>query len=294
MKSFKGVWTALVTPFDPKGKIDEAAFCSLIERQGKAGITGIVPCGTTGESPTLSRFEKERLISLALEEGKKSNLKVMAGTGSNNTAESIEFSKWASEKGADAVLLVTPYYNKPSQRGLIAHFTAIADAISCPAIIYQVPGRTITSIEPATVVELAKHPKIAGIKDATADMTYFSRVQEEFEKNGGTKDFIFLSGDDLTYLSYLWNGGHGIISVASNLIPKELNEFLTLVENKERDKALQLHGKFYPFFRSLFLESNPGPIKAAMAEKKLCSDHLRLPLVPMSPENKKLLLAVLP
>lgn len=287
----KGTWTAIITPFDSKGGIDYPSYRKLLQDQKDAGITGVVPCGTTGESATLSTDEKKKLIQFTQDELRGTDVRVMAGTGSNNTANSVEFSRWASENGVDAVLIVTPYYNKPSQAGLEAHFNAVADAVNCEVVLYNVPGRTAVSLEPATIARLAKHPRITTIKEATGSLPFTSQLQEELRKAGS--EISILSGDDATYLGLLSLGASGVISASSNLLPRSMIKMLQAFESGDLPTARKLNEKCYPLFRDLFIESNPVPVKTAMAYVGLCEEHLRAPLAPMSAENREKLMATL-
>lgn len=285
----RGVFTALVTPFDAQNRLDLEAFKKILEDQRLAGITGVIPCGTTGESPTLSQDEKKTLISTAIQTLKGSGVKVIAGTGSNNTAEAVELSRWASEQGADGVLIVTPYYNKPSQAGLEHHFRTIADAVSCEVMLYNVPGRTGVSIAPATVAKLATHPRIRSLKEATANVTLTSEIIETL--NNASVKLDILSGDDATYLPLLAVGAVGVVSVASNLFPRAMVAIQKTAEKGDFVSALKIHQRFYPLFRDLFIDSNPVPIKYAMEFVGFCHHRLRAPLVPLSESNVEILRA---
>ena len=279
----RGVFTALVTPFDDSGRLDLAAFRAILKDQKQAGVAGVVPCGTTGESPTLTLEEKQTLIRTTLEEMKGSAVKVIAGTGTNNTAETIELSRWAAKSGVDAVLVVTPYYNKPSQKGLEAHYRAVADAVSCEVILYNVPGRTGVSLTPQTIASLASHPKIRTIKEATGNVAFASEIQDALVLVQSKMDI--LSGDDATYLALLAVGGTGIISVASNLFPRAMVALQNHMEAGRFSEAREIHATFFPLFRDLFIESNPVPIKAAMEEVGFCSTRVRAPLAELSNES---------
>lgn len=278
---FSGVITAIVTPFQEDGSIDWEAYSILVERQIKAGIHAIVPNGTTGESPTLSTQEKETLFRRTVELCKGSQTRVLAGTGSNSTADSIALSKIAVSCGVDGVLLVVPYYNKPTQEGLIAHFTAIATAVpSVEAVLYNVPGRTITSLEARTIATLAKQPNIRAIKEATGDLKFLNEIQTALKATSQTLNF--LSGDDPTYLPFLERGGDGIISVVSNVFPKTFLEIYNMLKAGDKVQAVKLFTRFLPFSKALFMEPNPVPVKYALSIKKLCKPIVRLPLVEAS------------
>lgn len=287
----KGVYTALITPFNAQGALDEAAYRKIIEDQIDAGVQGIVPCGTTGESPTLTRSEKEKLIRVAVDMTRGTSVSVMAGTGSNNTAETVEFSRWASEAGVHAVLIVTPYYNKPTQAGLIEHFTQAANAVSCEVMLYNVPGRTITSIAPETMVALASHPRVTSVKEASGNVALTSEILGQLRAAG--KNLTILSGDDASYFPILCVGGHGVVSVASNLFPRGMVAIQRAVESGNLAAAREVHDRFYPLFRDLFVESNPGPIKAAMEVAGFCGSTLRAPLAPLSSKSMQVLRAAM-
>src|SRR5687768_9022909 len=204
----RGIWTALVTPFNDKNELDLDAYKRILRDQKDAGVTGVIPCGTTGESPTLTEAEKKVLIQTALEELKGSQVKVYAGTGSNDTAQTVAFSKWASDQGVDGLLIVTPYYNKPTQAGLKAHFRAVADAVSCEVMLYNVPGRTGVSLTSDTIAELAEHPRITSIKEATGNPAFTSEIQAALAKAG--QKLLIFSGDDATFLPLLSVGADGV------------------------------------------------------------------------------------
>ena len=284
---FKGAIVAIVTPFK-NGKVDEAKLKELIERQIKSGIQGIVPCGTTGESSTLSHVEHSRVIELCIG-AVKGRVPVIAGTGSNSTAEAIELTKHAAEAGADGALIVSPYYNKPTQEGLYRHFKAIADAANIPTILYNIAGRTAVNIEPATIARLAKDCKsIIGVKEASGSLDQMQTI-----KHLCPKDFILLSGDDALTLPVLGIGGEGIISVAANIVPQDIVKVVQLFKEGNIQDAQKLHFKLLPLFKALFLETNPIPVKEAMGMLELCSPEMRLPLCPMADTNRSKLRASL-
>ena len=283
----RGVYTALVTPFGPKGELDLNAFRAILQDQRDAGITGVIPCGTTGETPALTLEEKKLLITTALETLKGSGIKVIAGTGSNTTADSVEFSRWASELGVDGVLVVTPYYNKPSQAGLEAHFKAVADAVRCEVMLYNVPGRTGISLTAATVAKLATHPRIRSLKEATGNVAFTSEIIDTLKQTGSTLDI--LSGDDATFLPLLSVGAVGVVSVASNLFPRAMVAIQKAMDQGNFREARELHQRFYPLFRDLFIDSNPVPVKYAMERIGLCGSRVRAPLAPISPANAEIL-----
>jgi 4-hydroxy-tetrahydrodipicolinate synthase len=273
--TLQGVYTALVTPFRD-GEIDEDAFLALIEAQAAAGVAGIVPVGTTGESPTLNHEEHLRLIELAAT-GAKGRLQVIAGTGSNSTAEAIELSQGAERLGADGLLLVAPYYNKPTQEGLVAHFNAIADAVRIPIVLYSIPGRCGVEIAVETVVKLARKKNIIGLKEAGGSVDRVSQLRQALPDS-----FVLLSGDDGLTVPFLSVGAAGVVSVASNLIPREMVALVRAFREGRPAEAEQLHRRLYPLFRDLFVETNPVPVKHAMALAGAMTGELRLPLVPLS------------
>ena len=275
----KGIYTALVTPFRD-GKLDEKAFRNLIELQLKGGINGVVPCGTTGEAPTLSYEEHEKVIELAIKyvHGK---VPVIAGTGSNSTQEAIELTEGAKKLGADFCLLTTPYYNKPNQEGLYQHFKAIADGVNIPLILYNIPGRTGINMTPETTFRLSKIKNIVGIKEAAGSL---AQVSDIYRLTKGT--FAILSGDDNLFLPMMSVGAVGVISVLSNIMPKEMQSLYRafLIEKNIR-KAMNIHTRLMPLFQGIFIETNPIPIKEAMAYMGMLKKEFRLPLCPLSDAN---------
>jgi 4-hydroxy-tetrahydrodipicolinate synthase len=279
----RGVYTALITPFDASGKIDWPTFRRLLQEQADAGVTGVIPCGTTGETPVLTVDEKKALVTTSLQILKGSGVKVLAGTGSNNTSESIEHSRWASDLGTDGVLIVTPYYNKPSQAGLEAHFRAIADAVSCEVMLYNVPARTGISLTAATVTTLATHPRIRSLKEATGNVAFASEIIDAAKLAGVPLDL--LAGDDSTFLPLLSIGAVGVVSVASNLFPRAMVSMQRFMEEGKLHEAKAVHQKYYPLFRDLFIDSNPVPVKFAMELVGLCGPLVRAPLAPLSTAN---------
>ena len=280
----QGVFTALVTPFNSDGSLDLAAFKKILLDQKDAGVQGVIPCGTTGEGSTLTLEEKKTLITLAIETMRGSQTKVIAGTGSNDTAATIELSRWASKQKVAGVLVVTPYYNKPSQAGLEMHFKAVADAVDCEVMLYNVPGRTGVALTAETIVRLARHERIRSIKEASGNVAFTSEILDQLGAAGVTMDI--LSGDDATFLPLLTVGAVGVVSVASNLFPRAM---VALYKKRE----LELHRRFYPLFRDLFIDSNPGPIKYAMARHGLGAMRLRAPLTLMVEANQQILEASL-
>ncbi len=283
---FQGVYTAIVTPFK-NGNIDYESYQVLIERQIAGGINGIVPCGTTGESPTLSHAEHKEFIKKTID-FVKGRVKIIAGTGSNSTQEAIQMTKDAEQAGADAALLVNPYYNKPTQEGLYQHFMSIANQTSLSCILYNIPGRTAVNLLPETVAKLAEKSNINAIKEATGDINQACRV---FELCGDK--ITILSGDDSLTLPLISIGGKGVISVVSNLVPAEMSELVKAALANDLSKAKSIHQKLFPLMRSLFLETNPIPVKAALAHYGLISNELRLPLTKLTEGNLDKLIRVL-
>lgn len=272
---FRGSITALITPFKD-GEIDWQAFDTLVEWQIEQGTHGLVPCGTTGESPTLSHDEHMAIVKRCVDVV-KGRIPVIAGTGSNSTSEAIELSIAAKDAGADAHLSVVPYYNKPTQAGMIAHFTAIADASGLPMILYNIPGRCVVDMSNETIAALAKHKHIVGVKDATGDV---ARVAALAELAGA--DFCQLSGNDDCVAGFLAQGGHGVISVVSNVAPKMHADLVEAWERGDLATVADLRDKLAPLARDLFCESNPAPVKYAAQVLGLCGDEVRLPLIPAS------------
>jgi 4-hydroxy-tetrahydrodipicolinate synthase len=281
----QGIWTALITPFTSKNEIDLVAFRRILRNQKEAGVAGVVPCGTTGESPTLSLDEKKLLITTALEELKGSSVEVMAGSGTNDTRESIEFSRWVSEQGVRGILVVTPYYNKPSQAGLISHYQRIADSVHCEVVLYNVPGRTGVSLSAESIAQLSRHPRIRSVKEASGNIAFASEIIDQLDLNSSQLDL--LSGDDATFLPFLAAGGVGAISVASNLFPRAMIQLWQKMRNQQVTEALKIHQKYYPLFRDLFIESNPVPIKYAMEKAGWCQSHVRSPLAPLMESSRQ-------
>lgn len=272
LSSFRGSFTALVTPFRDGG-LDEKAFRKFVDWQIAEGSHGLVPVGTTGESPTVSHDEHNLLVEWAVEQA-AGRVPVIAGAGSNNTLEAISLSQHAQKVGADALLIVTPYYNKPNQEGLFQHFKAIASAVDLPIFIYNIPGRSVVDMSVETMTRLAQIPNIVGVKDATASM---SRISLQRQAMG--PDFIQFSGEDATALGFMAHGGHGCISVASNVAPRLCAEFQNACLKGDYAKALELQDKLLPLHMALFVESNPTPTKYALSLLGLMSEEVRLPLV---------------
>ena len=282
---FKGSIVALITPFK-NNKLDEDCYISLIHYHLKNGSAGLVPAGTTGESPTLSHEEHEKVIELCVKES-KGKIPIIAGTGSNSTNEAISLTKYAERIGANAALVVTPYFNKPTQEGLYQHFKSINDNCSIPIIIYNIPPRSVVDMSVDTMSRLFELKNIIGVKDATGDL---NRVDQQRKKMG--PDFIQLSGEDGTALEFNLRGGVGCISVTANVAPKLCSEFQEASTAKNNSnllaKAKQINDKLMPLHKSLFIESSPSPVKYAASLLNLCSDDVRLPLVKITDETKKI------
>ena len=280
MPPFQGSITALITPFK-QGKIDGEALQKFVEWQIDQGTHGLVPCGTTGESPTLTHDEHKAVIELCIEAA-SGRVPVIAGTGSNSTAEAVELTRHAKIAGADGVLVVTPYYNKPTQEGLYLHYKAINDCTDVPILIYNIPGRSIVDMSVETMVRLFKLKNIVGVKDATANM---ARVSQQRAALG--TDFVQLSGEDATALGFMAHGGHGCISVTANIAPALCSEFQLACLAGNFRLALQLQDRLMPLHDALFVESNPGPVKYAASKLGLCSEDTRLPLAPLTAASRK-------
>ncbi|MCM8787101.1 MAG: 4-hydroxy-tetrahydrodipicolinate synthase [Candidatus Omnitrophica bacterium] len=278
---FKGCIVAIVTPFKD-GEIDEKTYKKLIDFCIEGESSGIVPCGTTGESATLSYEEHDRVVQMTVEYA-KGRVSVIAGTGSNSTQEAITLTKHAAEVGADATLQVAPYYNRPTQKGLYEHFKAISETVDLPVILYNIPSRTGVNIEPETVAKLASRCKnIIGIKEASGNLEQMARI-----KLLCGEKFLLFSGDDALTLPVLSIGGDGVISVVANIVPKDVSCMINAFYNCEIKKAQQIYYKLLPLIKALFLETNPIPLKEAMGLLGLCSPEVRLPLCSMSEENLK-------
>jgi 4-hydroxy-tetrahydrodipicolinate synthase len=276
---FKGAITAIVTPFK-NGHLDEEAYRELIEFQIQAGIHGIVPCGTTGESPTLSHAEHKRVVETCIDQVKK-RVVVIAGSGSNNTAEALELTQHAQSAGADAALMITPYYNKPTQEGLFQHYKTVASQTKIPIVVYNVPGRTSLNLLPETMARLATLPNIVGLKDATGDLKQGCKTLELC----GDKITV-LSGDDFTTFPLLCVGGMGVISVVSNAAPADMAGMCNAFFAGDLAKARELHYKMWPLTEAMFFETNPVPIKTALKLMAKITGEVRQPLCPMSTANE--------
>ncbi len=274
---FEGAYTAIVTPFNSDGSVDYGKFQALIERQIQGGMDGIAPVGTTGESPTVDYAEHNKLIQVSVETC-RGRIKVIAGTGANSTSEALELTRFAKDAGADGTLQVTPYYNKPNQEGLYRHFSSIAD-IGLPVVLYNIPGRTGVEIALDTVARLAQHPHIVAVKEAAGNV---SRVRQIL----ALCDLCILSGDDPLVLPMMIAGGKGVISVASNVLPQAVAEMVHAAGKGDWAKAAQLHAQYFRLFSDMFLDTNPIPVKAALALMGEIEEIYRLPLCPTTPAIK--------
>jgi 4-hydroxy-tetrahydrodipicolinate synthase len=273
---FRGSLVALITPMRADGTLDEAALARFVEWQIAEGTNGLVPVGTTGESPTLSHAEHKRVVEIVLDVA-KGRVPVIAGAGSNSTAEAIELARHARSVGADGALVVTPYYNKPTQEGLFLHFTAIADAVDLPIIIYNIPPRSVIDMSVETMARLAKHPNIVGVKDATANL-----ARPLHTRAACGPDFCQLSGEDHTALAFLAAGGHGCISVTGNVAPKLCASMQRAWAEGRIDEAMAIQDRLLPLHDALFAETSPGPVKFAASLLGFSAAHCRLPLAPIA------------
>jgi 4-hydroxy-tetrahydrodipicolinate synthase len=283
---FEGVFTALVTPFR-NGAVDEAALRELVERQVAAGVDGIVPCASTGEAATLSHAEHRRVVEVSVE-AVSGRVQVLAGTGSNSTRESIELTRHARDAGVDGALLISPYYNKPTQEGVVAHYAAVARESGLPLVVYNIPGRTASNILPATMARLAEIEHVVGVKEASGDIAQISRVVAACPES-----FSVLAGDDALTLPVIAVGGRGVISTTSNVAPRAMVELVRAARSGDLARARQLHLRLLPLFDALFCETNPIPVKAALAHLGLVDDEIRLPLTPLGAPSRARLQAVL-
>ncbi len=285
----RGVYTAIVTPFDSQGNIDEVTYRNLIDFQIENGINGIVPCGTTGESPTLSHEEHDRLIEVTVEHVNK-RVPVVAGTGSNSTREAVRLSTHAKRAGVDGVMVVNPYYNKPTQKGLLLHFSEIAGAVDIPVMVYNIKGRTGVNLETDTLMELcAARENIIAVKEASGDLEQMKSVISR-RRDG----FSVMSGDDTMALKLVEAGGDGVVSVASNIIPGKMVEMLQCALNGDFQGAGALEAPLADFFKAMFVETNPIPLKTAMAVEGMCQEIFRLPMCSLSTEeNRKVVMDAL-
>jgi len=283
---FHGAIVATVTPFR-NGRLDEKALRRLVEFQIRSGTDGIVPCGTTGESATLSYEEHERVIDVVVE-AVDGRVPVIAGTGSNNTKEAVMLTRYAKKAGADAALVITPYYNKPTQEGLYRHFRTVAESADIPIVMYNVPGRTGVNMAPDTVARLAEVGGIVGLKEASGNLDQVSAILRAVPKK-----FCLLSGDDSLFFPMLALGAKGVISVASNVAPRMVAELYDAYASGEVSRAREVHYRLWPLFKVLFVETNPIPAKTALAMMKMIREEFRLPLCPMAENNRKALARVL-
>ena len=283
---FEGVSTALVTPFR-NGEIDEPALRELVEFQIATGIDGLVPCGSTGESATMSHAEHQRVVEIVVGTA-RGRVPVVPGTGSNNTREAIELTRHAKEAGADGALLISPYYNKPTQDGIVAHYAEIARETDFPLVVYNIPGRTASNMLPATVARLADIEQVVGVKEACGDLVQISEVVARCPD-----DFSVLSGDDALTLPILAVGGHGVISTSANVAPAEMIEMVSAFRAGDLPRAREIHLRLLPLFDVLFCETNPIPVKAAVAEMGRIGDEIRLPLTEITQPNRERLKVVL-
>lgn len=282
MNRFSGVYTALITPFTKYGLIDQKAFADIIEFQIEQGIDGLVPCGTTGESPTLSHNEHDRVIAKTVEIS-NGRVPVIAGTGSNATSEAVRLSRHAETAGVDALLLVNPYYNKPTQKGLYLHFRTIADSVGIPCIVYNIKGRTGINVETDTLVRLAADcPNIVAVKEASGNLSQMKDVIERTDD-----DFSVLSGDDNMALDLVESGGNGVISVASNLLPAQMVKMIHTALDGDVATARELEKSLSEFFSACFCETNPIPIKTAMSQYGWCEEEFRLPMCSLEREEHR-------
>ncbi len=286
-RAFTGCGTALVTPFKRDGSLDEAGVSRLAKRQIEHGIHFLVPCGTTGECPTLSDEEQVRLVEIVVSEA-KGKVPVLAGAGGYNTQEVIHAARRMRKAGADGILSVTPYYNKPTPEGLFQHYRAIAEAVELPIVVYNVPGRTGCNVDPATLIRLTTVPHIVGVKEASGNVTQMCEICA-----GVPDDFIVLSGDDALTLPLMAVGGRGIVSVAANEIPSEMSRIVEMAEQGDFAGARALHQRMLPLMLVNFIESNPIPVKSAMASMGLLDEVYRLPMVPPRPASKERIESVL-
>jgi 4-hydroxy-tetrahydrodipicolinate synthase len=283
---FQGVLTALVTPFRDDA-VDERALHELVEFQIEAGVDGLVPCGSTGESATLTHAEHRRVVEVVVAAA-RGRVPVVAGTGSNSTREAIALTRHAKEAGADGALLISPYYNKPTQAGIVAHYATIARETGFPLIVYNIPGRTASNILPETLAQLADIEQVVGVKEACGDLAQISHVVARCPD-----DFAVLSGDDAFALPVLSVGGVGVISTSSNVAPAEMVEMVRAFRAGDLERALNLHQRLLPLFDALFIETNPIPVKAALALRGQMGEEIRLPLLPLTEPNRERLQVVM-
>jgi 4-hydroxy-tetrahydrodipicolinate synthase len=282
----EGVFTALVTPLRDDA-IDEDALNELVERQIAAGVDGLAPCGSTGESATLSHAEHRRVVEIVVA-ATRGRLPVLAGTGSNSTREAIELTRYAKEAGADGALLISPYYNKPTQEGIVAHYAQIARETAFPLVVYNIPGRTASNMLPSTLARLADIEQVVGVKEASGDLAQIATVVALCPN-----DFSVVSGDDALTLPLLAVGGRGVISTSANVAPAEMVDLVRAFRAGDRERALRTHQRLLPLFEALFCETNPIPVKAALGLMGLVGDEIRLPLTRLTDANRERLQVVL-
>jgi len=283
---FEGVFTALITPMRD-GAVDERALHELVELQIAAGVDGIVPCGSTGEAATLSHAEHRRVIEVVVA-ASRGRVQVLAGTGSNSTTEAIALTRHAKEAGADGALLISPYYNKPTQDGVVAHYATIARETSFPLVVYNIPGRTASNLLPATFARLAEIEQIVGVKESSGDLNQMAHLIANVPDS-----FVVLAGDDWATLPLLSIGGRGVISTTSNVAPSEMVSLVRAFRAGDLARARDVHYRLLPLFDALFCETNPIPVKAAVAMRGLCRDDIRLPLTPLTAPNRERLQVVM-
>jgi len=283
---FEGVFTALITPMRD-GAVDERALHELVELQIAAGVDGIVPCGSTGEAATLSHAEHRRVIEVVVA-ASRGRVQVLAGTGSNSTTEAIALTRHAKEAGADGALLISPYYNKPTQDGVVAHYAAIARETAFPLVVYNIPGRTASNLLPATFARLAEIEQIVGVKESSGDLNQMAHLIANVPDS-----FVVLAGDDWATLPLLSIGGRGVISTTSNVAPSEMVSLVRAFRAGDLVRARDVHYRLLPLFDALFCETNPIPVKAAVAMRGLCRDDIRLPLTPLTAPNRERLQVVM-
>ena len=289
MLKIEGVYPALITPFTKDDEVDKEGLRRLVEYMIEGGVAGIVPCGTTGESATLSHKEHEEVIDVVVD---CSKVPVIAGTGSNNTREAVEFTKHAADAGADACLLITPYYNKPNVKGLKEHFKRIGDSVEIPLILYNIPSRTAQNVSAGTMVELASEiTNIKGVKEASGDLKQVGAIIRSVAEQG--LDFTVVAGDDFLTLPIMSLGGKGVISVAANIAPREMTEMVAAMLKEEVEKAKEINIRLFSLFEAMFLETNPIPVKKAAEMMGLSAGHVRLPLGALSEGNEGKLRKVL-
>ncbi len=277
---FRGSFTAMITPFS-NNQVDEAALRKMVNWQITNGTHGLVPVGTTGESPTLSEKEHKRVVEIVVEEA-NGRVPVVAGAGSNNPQEAVKYARFAEEVGADGLLCVAGYYNRPSQQGLYEHFKTVHDAVELPIIIYNIPPRVVVDIKPDTMARLAELPRIVGVKDATADLARISHERMRIKK-----PFAFLSGEDMTAVAYNVSGGQGCISVASNVAPRLCSQMQEACLAGDYTRAMEFHDKLAPLHAALFVEPSPAGAKYAASLMELCSEECRVPIVPLSADTRE-------